>query len=602
MIDCDAKVREELSKGDIGENRGCEYYPCHFDGQNCSLCFCPFYPCKDPLLGKMVESKKGGTVWSCEGCHWAHRQDVVTDFYKLFKASSEDASTGNLLRIKGELEKKHLKDAKRVMVMGATSGAGKSLLTTALCRHFSDLGYRVSPFKGQNMSLNSTVTAKGEEIARAQDLQAKAARVEPNARMNPILLKPIKDDISQVIVEGRPFKDMNVKQYYEGFALGEGVKAIERNLGVLRKINDIIVIEGAGSPAEINMMDKDITNMRTAEVADAACILVVNIEWGGAFAYAYGTLMLLSEEQRRMFKGIIITNLHGGKGSLRKGEEFLEAETGVPVLGVLPHMDLDLPDEDSMFIGMRKHRSDRLTVGVVRLPRISNFTDFDALSLSGAEVIYVDRPEQIAEVDIVVIPGTKSTVDDLRWLMERGIGSELKRIRGIKPILGICGGYQMLGTVIDDMNGIEGGVAKVYDGLGLLPVRTSFDAYEKRTVQASGNLISDRSKTVRGYEIHMGRTVRDGGSELFELEGPEGRHNEGMISEDGMVFGTYLHGVFDLPAFRELFLSRSKVGTAETKEEGDYSEVVERSLDRLARALEENIDLDRLHDAMGVPR
>ncbi|MCE5296785.1 MAG: cobyric acid synthase [Euryarchaeota archaeon] len=601
MIDCDAKVREELAKGDIGENRQCEYYPCHFDGQNCSLCFCPFYPCNDPALGTMVESKKGGMIWSCEGCFWTHRQDVVKDFYRLFKASSEDPSTENLSKIKSELERTHLKDAKRVMVMGATSGAGKSLLTTALCRHFSDLGYRVSPFKGQNMSLNSTVTAKGEEIARAQDLQARAARAEPNARMNPILLKPIKDDISQVIVEGKPFKDMNVKQYYDEFALGEGVKAIARNLDVLRKINDIIVIEGAGSPAEINMMDKDITNMRTAEIADAVCILVVNIEWGGAFAYAYGTLMLLSEEQRRMFKGIIITNLHGGKGSLSSGEEFLRSSTGVPVLGVLPHIDLDLPDEDSMFIGMRKRRSDRLTVGVVRLPRISNFTDLDALSLSGAEVRYIDRPEEVSEVDAVIIPGTKSTVDDLRWLNERGMADALRKMRGSKPILGICGGYQMLGETIDDMKGIEGGVGKVYDGLGLLPVRTYFDAYEKRTVQASGNLISDRSKAVRGYEIHMGRTVRDGGSELFELEGPEGRHSEGIVSEDGMVFGTYLHGVFDLPAFRELFLSRSKITLAELKDE-DYSQVVERSLDRLARALEENIDLDRLHDAMGVPK
>jgi len=602
LIDCDLKVREQQKKGDIGANRECEYYPCHFEGQNCSLCFCPFYPCNDHKLGSLVDSSKGGKVWSCEQCYWSHRPDVVSEYFKIVKPGSSVLPKEELLKVKAEIERRHFTDARRVMVMGATSGAGKSLLATALCRHFSDLGYTVSPFKGQNMSLNSTVTPKGEEIARAQDLQAKAARAEPNARMNPVLLKPIKDDISQVIVEGRPLRNMNVKEYYGGFALGEGVEAIRRNLGVLRKINDIIVIEGAGSPAEINMMDKDITNMRTAEMADAVCLLVVNIEWGGAFAYAYGTLMLLSEEQRKRFKGTIITNMNGDGQCLKDGIKELESLTGVPVIGVLPHIDLDLPDEDSMFMGMRKKRRGKMIVGVLRLPRISNFTDIDALSLSGAEVVYIDRPEQVEGADALIIPGTKNTVADLQWIKDRGLADAIKKCKGRKPVLGICGGYQMLGVSIDDTKGIEGGAAEMHEGLGLLPVRTSFDAYEKTTMQVKGVLTSDRTKEVRGYEIHMGRSISEGGSPLFELEGAEGAHPEGIVSDDGMVFGTYLHGVFDLPAFRDLFLSKAKAEGFEESSEGDYSEMVERSLDRLARALEKYIDLKELHDEMGVPR
>lgn len=596
------KVREQLRKGDIGENRSCEYYPCHYDGQNCSLCYCPFYPCNDETLGKFVSSKKGGVVWSCEDCFFVHRGEVVKDLFRMIDArNGHDLSHDELMDLKKELEELHFKKAKCVMVMGATSGAGKSLMATALCRHFSDLGYSVSPFKGQNMSLNSTVTKRGEEIARAQDLQARAARTEPRARMNPILLKPVKDDISQVIVEGRPLRDMNVAQYYDGFALTEGMNIIKRNLDILSRISDIIVIEGAGSPAEINMSDKDITNMRTAEVAGATCILIVNIEWGGAFAYAYGTLMLLPEHERRMFKGIIITNLHGSKASLRSGEELLERETGVPVLGVVPHIDLDLPDEDSMFIGMRRTNGD-IKVGIIRLPRISNFTDFDSLGLSGARLIYITSPSEVEEVDALIIPGTKNTVADLEWLMESGIGDALLEQVGRKPLLGVCGGYQMMGTVIDDPYGIEGGRPGTYKGLGLLPLRTVFDRRDKRTVQVTGSLLPEKVGRVRGYEIHMGISERGDCQALFELDSPDGGVPEGCVAYDGMVMGTYLHGLFDLPAFRERFLSLAKKGEKTDMLEEDHEATVERSLDLLARTLEENVDLDLLHKEMGVTR
>ncbi len=397
------KIAEELTAGDIGTNSSCEYYPCHFRGQNCSLCFCPFYPCMDADLGEMVEGKKG-LVWSCKDCFWTHRHEVVTDFFlQVGDRNADEISHQDLMEIKSRLESRHFKKAKRLMVMGATSGAGKSLMCTAFCRIFSNMGYSVAPFKAQNMSLNSVVTDDGEEIARAQELQARGARTRPNSHMNPILLKPKGDSISQVIVEGRPYKDMDVKQYYGEFTDTEGVEIVRRNIELLSKISDFIVIEGAGSPAEINMSEHDIVNMRTAEIAGARCVLVVNIEWGGAFAYMYGTIMLLPEQQRRMFGGIIVTNMHGSTESLAEGFEEIERLTGIPVLGVVPHIELDLPDEDSMFLGDHA-REGSIVVGVVRLPRISNFTDFDALSLEpGVVVRFLDDASEASECAALII-------------------------------------------------------------------------------------------------------------------------------------------------------------------------------------------------------
>jgi adenosylcobyric acid synthase len=298
----------------------------------------------DPELGEMVKGKNG-PVWSCQECFWAHRHDVAADFFREMNGRKfDDVSKQELIEIKKKLESRHFKRAKRLMVMGATSGAGKSLMCTAFCRIFSNMGYAVVPFKAQNMSLNSVVTDEGEEIARAQELQARGARVKPNSHMNPILLKPKGDSVSQVIVEGRPYKDMDVKQYYGEFTDIEGMEIVRRNISLLERTSDFVIIEGAGSPAEINMSEHDIVNMRTAEIAEASCILVVNIEWGGAFAYMYGTLMLLPEAQRKMFGGIIVTNMHGSPDSLAEGFEEIEMLTGVPVLGVVPHIELDLPD------------------------------------------------------------------------------------------------------------------------------------------------------------------------------------------------------------------------------------------------------------------
>jgi adenosylcobyric acid synthase len=481
--------------------------------------------------------------------------------------------------------------------MGATSGAGKSLMCTAFCRIFSNMGYSVVPFKAQNMSLNSVVTDEGEEIARAQELQARGARVKPNSHMNPILLKPKGDSVSQVIVEGRPYKDMDVKQYYGEFTDTEGVEIVRRNIDLLSRTSDILIIEGAGSPAEINMSEHDIVNMRTAEIAKATCVLVVNIEWGGAFAYMYGTLMLLPVEQRRMFKGIIVTNMHGSTESLKEGFDEIERLTGVPVLGVVPHIELELPDEDSMFMGdKRKHGS--LVVGVVRLPRISNFTDFDALSLEpGVVVRFLDDATEVKECGALIIPGTKNTIDDLAWLREKGFDKVIHDVRGKIPILGVCGGYQMLGTELRDEQGLEGKVAGTIPGLCLLDVVTNFESYDKRTVQVTGTIVGKEDLgPVRGYEIHIGMTERGASLPLFDIEDFAGKHLDGAISVDGMVMGSYLHGSFDLPSFRKFFLSKTCNITVTSGEPNvkDYDASVDESIERIASALKGSLDMDKV--------
>jgi len=586
-------LRSQMRRGLIGANTECAHFPCHHPGQNCTFCFCPLYPCLDPQLGEYVTSKRtGGKVWSCQSCLWVHRDDVSESLFTMMPEIGErglDERTRSDLKLK--LEGMHRKRAKAIMVLGATSGAGKSLLVAALCRAFRDRGLRVAPFKSQNMSLNSMVTADGEEIARIQDLQARAAGTKPRGELNPILLKPKGGVTSQVIVEGRPYKDCTVQEYYSHFVPNEAPAIIARNLERLMRSNDVVVIEGAGSPAEINLRGRDVANMYVAKLAKADCLLTVNIDWGGAFAYAIGTLMLLEEEERKLFKGVLINNMCPGGGSLGDSLELVRCMTGVPVLAVLPHVpSLYLPVEDSMDLDQHSAAGSGTVVAVVRLPMISNFTDFDALSLEeGVKVIYARTPEELEMADAIIVPGTKNTVQDLLWLKESGMAAAILAKAKKVPILGICGGYQMLGRKIFDVHGLEGGGPSEIDGLGLLDAVTHFDSYEKRTVQVLGCLVDGGE--VRGYEIHMGRT-EGGEGPLFHLQ-PDGRE-EGSWNRERKVMGTYLHGVFDLPAFRRSFLSMIEHRDAEGTNGMDHDAEIDSSLDRLAALVEEHLDLDEL--------
>ncbi|MCX6694065.1 MAG: cobyric acid synthase [Methanomicrobiales archaeon] len=435
-----------------------------------------------------------------------------------------------------------------VMVLGTASHVGKSTVVAALCRALVNRGYTVAPFKSQNMSLNSFVTRDGGEIGIAQAVQAFAARVEPMVDMNPVLLKPKGDRVSQVVLLGRPYKDVPITEYYQetDYLLREAVCAADRLIARFGHI----VVEGAGGAAEVNLYTRDIANTLLASALKIPIVLIADIERGGVFAQTYGTIALLPPGVRAQVCGIIINKFRGDPAVFQGGVEEIERLTGVPVLGVLPYMETALPSEDSLSIHDKVPRSCDVRVAVIRLPRISNFTDFEILERYSS-LHYCAPGASLSNFDCIIIPGTKNTIEDLKVLQKTGTDLEIQmaRCRGI-PVIGICGGYQMLGETIVDV-GIESDAGE-YQGLGLLPVTTSFRAYEKTTCQVNRRAhdvppILSAMGEVRGYEIHMGETVRMGAREAFT--------GDGAVSEDGLVIGTYLHGLFQNPAAASALLS-----------------------------------------------
>lgn len=593
-----AKVSREIAAGDIGPDRKCPYHPCHFRGQNCSFCYCPFYPCGDEDLGHFVSSRRGERIWSCDDCLFCHRDGVVAFAYGRIRELGLEAGDPRFLsEVFPEAKRRFWHRGRALMVVGATSDAGKSFAVAALCRIFMRRGYLVAPFKSQNMSLNSRVTVRGAEIAMAQSLQAQAAGLRnADVHMNPILLKPKGDVVSQVVVEGEPFADYDVGGYYGEFVPKHAREIVERNIGHLLGRYDYVIMEGAGSPAEINIYDRDIANMRAAEIADADVLLTVNAEWGGSFAYAVGTLALMAPRDRARVKGIILNNIRGDLSRIHPGAEELERLTGVPVVGIIPHLDVDLPQEDSeAFRRAGSRGSGGTRIAVVKLPRIANFTDIDPLYLQDTTVDFVETPEGVLAADAIVIPGTKNTIRDLEWLKESGIASVLGEMRGRVPILGICGGYQMMGAALHDPNGIEGGEPCDLEGLGFFDNESSWEGYAKITRRRHCELL-DGGGDVEGYEIHMGTTdVRE--KPLFKVTAIGCADEfEGSVREDEMLYGTYLHGVFDKPAFRRLFMSKAKGrgGEAEPADPEDYDEHVDRNLDILADGFEKGLDMGAL--------
>ncbi|MEM4689663.1 MAG: cobyric acid synthase CobQ [Archaeoglobaceae archaeon] len=419
---------------------------------------------------------------------------------------------------------------KAIMVGGTTSSAGKSLLTMAICRILAKKGYEVAPFKAQNMSLNSFVTKNGKEIAIAQAMQAFAAGIEPDERMNPILLKPKGNFISQLVILGEAVGDLDSREYYK--KIPELRRVVEKAYDSLAEEFEVIVIEGAGGMAEINLYDRDLANIHIARYAKPAILIVGDIDRGGVFASLYGTYQLLPEDVRKMVVGLIINRLRGYEEFLGNGIRRLEELCGVPVIGVIPFLDSDFPSEDSLNIEDWKGSG---LIGIVRLPRISNFTDFEPLRKIASFVGLNDIPE----CEILIIPGSKDTIADLKTLKSSPIFDHIKKIAGKKLIIGICGGYQMLGKELVDF-GVEHGVERV-KGLGLLEAETKFERYKKKTVQVSKKVTGDaeiirsiRGETVWGYEIHKGITISK--KPIFE--------DDGCQSDDGMCWGTYLHGLF----------------------------------------------------------
>ncbi|MFM8319363.1 MAG: cobyric acid synthase [Chloroflexota bacterium] len=493
-----------------------------------------------------------------------------------------------------------------LMVVGASSSAGKSLTVAALCRIFARRGVRVAPFKAQNMSNNAAVCLDGSEIGRAQALQALAAGVPFSADLNPVLIKPEADARSQVVVMGRPFKTLAARSYYEYTA--ELWQVITAALDRLRAEYDLVIIEGAGSPVELNLKAGDLVNMRVAQYAQAATLLVGDIDRGGIFAQLLGTLWLLEPDERRLVRGLVINKFRGDLSLFQDGVQILEQRGGVPVLGVVPYLkDLGLPEEDAVALDQPAQADSAqpaLEIAVVRLPLIANFDDFDPFRHDpGVRVRYVDRPAELGQPQAVILPGTKSTLADLEWLQRSGLAAAIRQhaARG-GAVVGICGGYQMLGTRLLDPLHSESD-AGGGSGLGLLPVETIFEA-EKITHQARavvnsptgglpGWLGSLDGQQLHGYEIHMGRTHSPNPWLRITQRGARpASEPDGAASADGRVWGCYLHGLFENSRFRRAWLE-SLGWTASMP--GDHPVLtLQRALDRLADAVERSLDIQKL--------
>ena len=488
--------------------------------------------------------------------------------------------------------------ARCIMVQGTMSGAGKSLLCAALCRIFAQDGYRTAPFKSQNMALNSFVTRDGLEMGRAQVVQAQAAGVEPDVRMNPILLKPSSDIGSQVIVNGEVRGDMPAKEYFRRKkAL---IPDILRAYDDLASEFDIIVIEGAGSPAEINLKADDIVNMGLARLVAAPVLLAGDIDRGGVFAQLYGTVELLEPDERARICGLIINKFRGDVEILRPGLAMLEEKTRLPVVGVVPYLKVDIEDEDSLSERLQQKNAVKpLDVAIVRLPHISNFTDFMPLEqhpLLG--VRYVQAARELGMPDLIILPGTKNTVNDLRWLRQCGLETAVQKLaRRGTPVLGVCGGYQMLGGMLDDSAGTESGRPQTLRGLELLPTRTVF-TLEKRRAQVTATAAAPfAGAALTGYEIHTGRTTVEGAPFCTLADGTP----DGCVQ--GSVFGTYLHGLFDSGELTEklaALLCRRKGLAPETAAPLTMQAYREQQFDLLADGVRRALDMSAIYAAMGL--
>ncbi|MFW6138565.1 MAG: cobyric acid synthase [Spirochaetota bacterium] len=489
----------------------------------------------------------------------------------------------------------------QIMVLGTGSDVGKSIIAAGLCRVLWRRGYRVSPFKAQNMALNSFVTMDGKEMGRAQVMQAYAAGILPQSDMNPVLLKPSGDGTSQVIVQGDVYTVAQAGSYYN--MKQTLFPRIIESFNRLKKNYDAVVLEGAGSTAEVNLKDRDMVNINMALAVNCPCLLVADIERGGVFASIIGTMKLLSRKEKKLIIGIIINKFRGDKKLLDSGVAFLERKTRKKVMGVIPYFrDIHLPEEDSVALNSGKKgglsRSSKVKIGIIHLPYISNYTDFDPLELEEeVSVVYIRDPGEIRDCQVMIIPGTKNTIHDLLWMKNKGFRTALaEHASKKKTLLGICGGYQMLGRIIEDPWGVESGFSRE-EGLGFLNLETTLHRKKTLTrVNAVCNLktIADGSEgnpEVEGYEIHMGVSRAGKGYRpaftITETAGKSLHKHDGSAAESGKIWGTYLHGLFENDQFRRLFLKAEGVPASNI----NYRQFLEAQFNRLGDFIEENVDV-----------
>ncbi|MCI9217074.1 cobyric acid synthase [Lachnospiraceae bacterium 42-17] len=501
--------------------------------------------------------------------------------------------------------------AKRIMIQGTMSNAGKSLICAGLCRIFKQDGYKTAPFKSQNMALNSYITEEGLEIGRAQAVQAEAAGIRPQTWMNPILLKPTGDMGSQIIVNGEVLGNMSARQYfaYKKKLIPDIMRAFHK----LEEEYDIIVIEGAGSPAEINLKENDIVNMGLAKMTDAPVLLVGDIDRGGVFAQLLGTLLLLEEKEKERIKGLIINKFRGDKTILEPGITMLEERSGILAAGVVPYLKVEIEDEDSLtkrFEGNIRDKGTAIKISVIRTPRISNFTDFFVFeNTKGINLQYVKSVSELADSDMIILPGTKNTIEDLLWLRQNGLEAAILKEAALgTAVWGICGGYQMMGEYLKDPEGVEGaGRKEVVRGMGLLPMETVFVKEKKRTrVTGTFHVIdgifsSLSGMSFEGYEIHMGRTAGEAGSISTIRDSVSGSESvDGACV--GNICGTYVHGIFDNQDISQAVLKAlaEKRGIPfEEIESVDLKEFKEQQYDLLADELRAHLDMRMIYKIMG---
>lgn len=507
------------------------------------------------------------------------------------------------------MDKKH----KNIMLLGTGSNVGKSIITTGLCRIFYKDGYKVAPFKSQNMALNSYITKSGHEMGRAQVVQAEACNIEPESFMNPILLKPTTDRKSQVIVNGKVFKNMDAREY---FAYKHNLKKdIMKAYNYIKENFDISVLEGAGSPAEINLKEDDIVNTGMAEMADAPVILVADIDRGGVFASIYGTIKLLEPSEQERIKGVIINKFRGDKSLLTPGIKMIEDLTNVPVLGVVPFVKLGIEEEDSLGIDKYNEKKEgKIKISVIKLKHISNFTDIDALShYEDVSLKYVEKASELGNEDIIIIPGSKNTVEDMKDLIEKEINTKIVRLaKEGTVVFGICGGFQIMGQKIMDPYKIESNLEEI-SGLGLLPIETIMEQskvttqYKNELKNVTGILEGANGIEIKGYEIHQGYSYLESASleKKSQEEGIkecifEDKKLKGMVKEN--VVGTYIHGIFDNSQFTNYFLNkiREKKGIDKIDENFSFTEYKNKEYDKLAEVLRENLDINKIYEIMGI--
>ncbi|WP_017434168.1 cobyric acid synthase [Saccharococcus caldoxylosilyticus] len=489
-----------------------------------------------------------------------------------------------------------------IMFQGTHSDAGKSIIATAFCRIFAQSGWKTAPFKSQNMSLNSYVTIDGKEIGRAQGIQAEAAGVVATTDMNPILIKPSREHESQIVVHGKPYKNMQAFAYRTEF-FEKGLAIIRESLDVLMNEYDRLVIEGAGSPAEINLNDRELVNMRVARMANAPVVLIGDIERGGVFASLVGTLQLLDKEDRKRIIGVIINKFRGDLALLKPGLDWFEQYTGVPVLGVVPYLeDLHIDAEDSVRLEQMSttvNPDKDIDIAVIRYPKISNFTDADPfLAEPDCHVRFVTTASQLGKPDLLILPGSKNTIEDLLYMKKNGMAEQIAQLykHHHVTIVGICGGYQMLGACIRDPFGVETPLREI-SGLNLLPMETTLER-EKTTVLSEGILtFAGERLFVKGYEIHMGRSQPlDGTIPFIHVQG----RAEGAKSKDERVMGTYFHDLFHNDAFREALLNkiRCEKGLSPIYGRQSFRTIKEQAFDRLADHVKRHVRIEEIEEKM----